>query len=343
MAIGIDSHKTTLAAASVDELGRELDIRTFPNHHRGHCELLRWSQCQGASRRIGIECSGSYGAALARRLIDAGEDVREVPAGLAHKEATRRRSQGKADPTDAVAIARVVARDETLTSPRRDQVLADLKLLSDYRDQLICLRTQLANRIHKDLVVLHPGYERKILTLRRKRRLTEVLALIRDDHSTRAQLIRRRIVDMRRLDQELAEAAKGIVTKLEESETTLTTLAGIGPYVAAAILGEVGDVGRIRSKAAFAQMNGTAPLQASSGATMRHRLSRCGNRKLNFALHYMALSQYRTTTEARAYVERKRTEGKSYKEAVRCLKRHLSNVVYRQLRNDLEARSGNAA
>lgn len=105
---------------------------------------------------------------------------------------------------------------------------------------------------------------------------------------------------------------------------------------AARILGEVGDVRRIRSKAAFAQMAGTAPLPASSGQTTRHRLNRGGNRQLNFALHYLALVRYRTDSETRAYVDRRRAEGKSFKEAMRCLKRHLSNVVYRRMVLDLE-------
>jgi transposase len=105
--------------------------------------------------------------------------------------------------------------------------------------------------------------------------------------------------------------------------------------IAARILGEVGDPRRIRSKAAFAQMAGTAPLPASSGATTRHRLNRGGNRRLNHALHYMALVRYRTDPETRSYVQRLRTEGKSFREAMRCLKRHLSNVVYRRMVADL--------
>jgi transposase len=121
---------------------------------------------------------------------------------------------------------------------------------------------------------------------------------------------------------------------LEKAETSLTQIRGIGPFVAATILGEVGDVSRIRSKAAFASLAGTAPLKASSGKTSRHRMNRGGNRQLNRALHVMAKTQSRVLPGAREFVGRKMEEGRSYKEAIRCLQRHLTNVVYRTLVED---------
>ena len=336
VSIGVDSHKSSFAAGVVDELGRQLDVRQFPNNRQGHEQALAWVHDKGPERRIGIECSGSFGAALARFLLEAGEDVREVPAALAHRERTREWSRGKSDPSDAVAIARVVGREEHLPSPARSSVLADLKLLSDYRYQLVCNRTKIANRIHKELVILHPGYESTIRNLQRKPQLDRVIARVRGDGSTRAELIRRRVSQLRSIDREIAELNGQIAEKLAQSGTTLTDIPGVGPLVAARVLGEVGDIDRIRSKAAFAQMAGVAPLLASSGVTKRHRLNRQGNRGLNFALHYMALAQYRSEPRAKAYVQRKREEGKSYKEAIRCLKRQLANVVYRRMVSDLE-------
>jgi transposase len=336
VSIGVDSHKSSFAAGAVDEVGRELDVKQFPNNRLGHKRALAWLRTRGDKRRIGIECSGSFGAGLARFLLEAGEDVREVPAALAHRERKREHAKGKSDPSDAVAIARVVAREEDLPSPVRSEVLSDLKLLSDYRYQLVCTRTKVANRVHKELVVIHPGYEKSIRNLQRKPQLDRVVGLIEGDRSVRAELIRRRISQLRAIDHEIAELNKQISKKLAESGSTLTSIPGVGPLVAARILGEVGEVSRVRSKAAFAQMAGAAPLPASSGVTKRHRLNRRGNRSLNFALHYMALAQYRSDPRARAYVERKREEGKSYKEAIRCLKRQLANVVYRQMVSDLE-------
>jgi transposase len=230
-----------------------------------------------------------------------------------------------------VAIARVVAADETLPSARRTALLADLKLLVDYHDQLVRARTQVANRVHANLVVIRPGYEQVVPNLRAKRHVIKARSLISRDRSVQAELLRRRLGEILRLEAEVAEADRGLADKLDEADTTLTQIPGVGPFIAAKILGEVGEISRIRSKSSFAMLTGTAPLIASSGQTHRHRLNRRGNRQLNWALHYVALVQSRSTPEAKAYLARQREAGKSHKEAMRCLKRHLSNVVYRHL------------
>lgn len=161
VAIGIDSHKGSLAAAAVDELGRIQGITEVPNDPQGHRELLEWRASLNGNIRIGIECSGSYGNSVARVLVAAGEDVYEVPSNLSHREA-RRQNRGKSDTIDAVAIARVVARDDALPRPRINQRFEDLKLQSDHHDHLKRLRTQLTNRIHKQLMVVSPGYDRSL-------------------------------------------------------------------------------------------------------------------------------------------------------------------------------------
>jgi transposase len=253
------------------------------------------------------------------------------PSVATHAERRKRRSQGKSDLVDAVAIARVVARDEDLPSARRTGKLSDLKLLVDYRDQLVRARTQVANRAHADLAAIRPGYERSIPKLLTKGQLAKARRLIRGDHSLRAELLRRRLTEIARLDRVLAQAGEQIRTAVKRTGTTLTEIPGVGPLIAAKILGEVGEVSRIRSKAAFAVMSGTAPLLASSGQTNRHRLSRGGNRQLNRALHFVAFIHSRSTPEAKEYLARQRAAGKSPKESMRCLKRHLSNVVYRRL------------
>src|SRR5215210_7981425 len=137
VAVGVDSHKSSLAVAALDELGRVIGAKEFPDHAGGHDALLRWSKAQGSDRVIGIEGAGSYGAGLARHLIDAGEIIYEVPAFLTHRERKCAPSKGKSDPSDAVAVARVTARGEGLSSPQRSDVFVDLKLLSDHRDQLV--------------------------------------------------------------------------------------------------------------------------------------------------------------------------------------------------------------
>ncbi|MGH3117590.1 MAG: IS110 family transposase [Gaiellales bacterium] len=330
VAIGIDTHKGSLAAAAVDGLGRVLGVLEFTNDPTGHRSLVRWVREQAEPRRIGIEGSLSYGAAVTRTLLEGAEDVREVAPSLTHLE-RRRRAKGKSDSVDAVAIARVVAADETLASARRAALLFDLKLLVDYRDQLVRARTQVSNRVHADMMVIRPGYEKVVPNLRARRHVMRTRSLICRDRSVQAELVRRRLGEILRLEGAIAEADRSIVDKLEEADTTLIQIPGVGPFIAAKILGEVGEISRIRSKASFASLSGTAPVVASSGQTHRHRLNRRGNRQLNWALHYIALVQSRTTPEAKVYLARQREAGKSHKEAMRCLKRHLSNVVYRHL------------
>jgi transposase len=341
VAVGIDSHKSSLAVAGLDSLGRVVASREFPNDERGHAGVLAWVRSKGESRVIGVESSGSYGAGIARYLMAAGEDVKEVPAFASHRERRTRPSKGKSDVADAVAIARVVARGEGLASPVRLEVFQDLKMLVDQRDHLVHARTQLINRTHRDLVVSHPGYEARIPKLNSRANQTAALVLLRRDRSVRANLIRDRIADIRRLEAKVAAVEKSIGMKLEASGSTLTDLRGIGPVLAAKFLGEVGDPGRLRSKAAFAMWAGTAPLEASSGTTKRHRLNRGGNRQLNYALYMMALARLRTP-ETQAYMAQQRAEGKSKREAMRKLKRHLANTVYRRLVADFE-RLGDAA
>jgi transposase len=334
VAIGVDPAKGSLAVAAVDPLGRVLDGGEFTNDPRGHRALLGWVRERGPGRVIGIECSLSYGASLSRLLLGAGEDVREVPTTLTHRERRRRRSQGKSDLVDSVAVARIVASGEVLPSAHRVEVLTDLRALVDYRDQLVRARTQVANRAHADLLNIRPGYGREVPNLRAKVHRARARSVVRGDRSVRAELVRKRLGELSRLDGDIAAVDRRIVAMVRETGTSLTEIPGVGPFIAAKILGEVGDPSRVRSKAAFAVLTGTAPLSASSGQTHRHRLNRGGNRQLNWALHYIALVQCRILPDAQAYMARQREAGKSHKEAMRCLKRHLSNVVYRHLQAD---------
>lgn len=334
VAIGVDPAKGSLAVAAVDPLGRVLDAREFSNDPTGHQGLLGWIRERGPNRVIGIECALSYGASLSRVLLGAGEDVREVPTTLTARERRRRHARGKSDLVDSVAIARIVASGEVLSSAHRVEVLTDLRALVDYRDQLVRARTQVANRAHADLVNIRPGYEREVPNLRAKRHQARTRFLLRGDRSVRAELVRLRLGELSRLEAEVAAMDRRIEAMVRDTGTSLTEIPGVGAFIAAKILGEVGDPSRVRSKSAFAVLSGTAPLPASSGQTHRHRLNRGGNRQLNWALHFIALVQCRIFPEAQAYMARHRETGKSHKEAMRCLKRQLSNVVYRHLLAD---------
>ena len=335
MVIGIDCHKATLSACAVDALGAEAAAATFRNTATGHVELLGWARALGGVSRIGIEGSGFYGYALARFLAGTGETVVEVPSRLTERERGRLRRPGKSDAGDALAIARVAAREEDLPQAGRDDVGHELRQLLDYREQLVKERTRVANRLHADLVARHPGYQEAVKNLVSQRWLRAAEALIGADTTVAGALAGRRLGKLLGLDEEIAELRRLISERVERRRTGLARIPGVGVLVAGRILAEVGDVRRFRSAAHFAAANGTAPVPVSSGQVNRHRLNRGGNRRLNRALHTVALAQARSDPRARAYVQRRRGEGKTQREAIRSLKRHLSNVIYRQLLADV--------
>jgi transposase len=331
---GIDSHKDTLAVAVINEAGRVVTARQVTNEATGFAVLANLVT-EHAVVRVGIEGSTNFGWAAAMHLVTTGATVVEVPPLMTSRERQSRPGQGKTDPVDAVAIARITAREAFLPPVRPMEGLpAELRVLMDYREQLIDERTALANRIHADLGWLRPGYQRKLPRLTQPAHLQAGLALLENDESVRASVTRRRLQRMIAINAELAGLRTQIGELVTRSGTSLTGIYGIGIFVAARILAEVVDVRRYSSRHAFAAANGSAPIPASSGRTVRHRLNRGGNRQLNRALYTIAITEIRADTEGRAYYARKRAEGKTSREALRCLKRRLSDVVFRTLRAD---------
>jgi transposase len=283
-----------------------------------------------------VECSGSYGRQVALRLEAAGLVVREVPSRITARDRRRDRKAGKNDDQDAVIIARITAREADLPLIRPAGATEDLAALMAHRDHLIGERTRISNRVHATLATLHPGYQRRCRTLGTKRALRTVRELVAEDDSVRADLVRAQVDRLEVLDAEIQLRARQIAALVAATGTTIIELCGAGPIVAARILVAVGDPGRFSTKHKFARANGTAPIPASSGRTQRHRLNPGGNRQLNRAIHTIALTQLRAHPDARAYFERKRKENKTGKEALRCLKRQISDAVYRQLRRDAQ-------
>ena len=337
--IGIDTHKATLVASAIDTPGREVSAGTFPNDVQGHTALVAWVDEQGPERRFGIEGSGSYGASLARRLVSTGESVVEVPANLTERERRHLRRAGKTDAGDALAIARVVLREPGLGPVPMPGLSEDLKLLVDAREQRIAERTRVLDRLHAQLVVIAPGYERTVPSLSAARHRVTVARLLEAQGGVRAELTRADLARAGELDTECLALERRVRRLVLLSGSSLPTIVGVAAITAARIMGETGDPRRFRSSPAFAAMSGTAPIPASSGQTSRHRLDRGGNRQLNRALHTIALTQYRTDQRAQAYIEKRMSEGKSWLEAMRCLKRHLANVVLRTMLADASIRS----
>jgi transposase len=328
-AIGVDTHKATLACCLVDELGSPLDERSFANDPAGHRALLSWSAGAGPDIRIGLEGSASFGGPAARLLVEAGRDVREVPPQLSHRERLRTRRAGKTDAGDALAIARVTAREPDLPPVRTLDGTRAIQLLVEAREDLVAEATRVRNRLHADLLSLSPGYGGSLANLVTSRNRVAAGRLLRGLTGVQAELARDRLARLNRLVADALRLEHRLARLVEGHP--LRSLTGAGVLATAKVIGEAGDVHRFRSADAFAMLAGVAPIPASSGQTQRVRLNRGGNRQLNRALYVIALVQAWHHPPAKAFVERKRLEGKTWREALRCLKRHLARIVFRLL------------
>ena len=279
--------------------------------------------------------------AAGRRLLADGETVLDVPAKLAARVRVFDTGQGrKTDATDAHAVAMVALRTQGLRQVVADEDLAVLRLLADRRDELSRARTQTLNRLHRLLAELVPGGASRHLTALQAKAL---LASVRPRDlpgRTRRELAVELVGEVQALDGKLKALTRRLAEAVTAAGSGLMGVYGIGPAGAARILADVGDVARFADRNHFASWTGTAPLDASSGEQIRHRLSRAGNRRLNHVLYIAAVCQIRHDTPGRAYYRRKLAEGKTPMEALRCLRRRLSDVVYRQLAADAAADTG---
>jgi transposase len=342
--IGVDPHKGSVAIAVIDEAKGELVERaTFPQSHAGLRALERWAR-RFPERRWAMENSGGLGRHLAGRLAAAGECVVDVPPKLSAR--VRVLSTGNArknDGVDALATALAASRNERLAAVDPEAASEVLRLLSERREDLVAERTRALNRLHGLLRELLPGGVARKLSAGRAARILRGIRPKGASARPRRRLASEILRDVRTLDRKIADLNGRIGAEVDASGTTLTEIFGIGPILAAKIVGTVGDVGRFPTKAHFASYSGTAPLEASSGEVVRHRLSLAGNRKLNYALHMVATCQARSDARGGAYYRKKLAEGKSPKEALRCLKRRVSDAVFKSLVADSQAPSRSAA
>ncbi len=328
--IGIDTHKATLAACAIDELGRPIGEATFANDPPGHDAFIAWARSIAPEVTIGIEGSSSFGAPLARSVQGAGLCVREVPPHLSRAERRRTRRPGKSDPGDALAIARVTAREANLPPIRLPDRTSELHLLLEAREDLVGEATRARNRLHAHLLTLVPGYGGTVANLVAARHRATVGRLLRGHHTVQAELARVLLTRLVRLEREIAVLTRRIEALIEGHP--LLGLPGAGPITVARLIAEVGDVRRFRSADALAALAGVAPIPASSGQVQRMRLNRGGNRQLNRALYVIALAQWRFHPPAKAYVARRmEVDGKTWREAIRALKRQLVRPVFRLL------------
>jgi transposase len=338
--IGLDPHKASNTIAVLDGAETVLVMRRFDNTPDGLVAMLE-TAAGFADRMWAVEGANGIGRSVAQRLVAAGEQVVDVPAKLATRVRVYSTGHGaKTDETDAVAIARAAMHSRRLRMVRPDDENVALKLLSDRRHELIASRTQSVCRLHRLVRELIPGGTPRQLTAERAQALVTGLEVSDAASLMRIELALDHIDDIKRLDRRIDDVTLKIHAAVEASGTTVTRIYGVGTVNAGLILGEVGDVSRFPTRNHFASYTGTAPVAVSSGDHNRHRLNRAGNRRLNHAIHIAAIAQIRYDTPGRAYFQRKLAEGKSRREALRCLKRRISDAVWRQLQLDHQADQG---
>lgn len=335
--IGVDSHKRTHTVVAVDGTGRKLAEKTVVATSAGHLELVRWAgrftdhnwaleDCRHLSRRLSTD------------LLVAGQTVVRVPPKLMAGVRRSSREPGKSDPIDALAVARAALREDlpvaSLDGPDRE-----VRLLVDHREDLVAERTRAQNRLRWHLHELDPGTEPVPRGLDR----TVVLAALERDLATApgtvGRIARELVGRIRDLTRTINELEREIARQVADLAPSLLALVGCGPLTAAKLVGETAGIGRFRSKAAFARHNGSAPLPVWSGNTERHRLSRAGNRQLNVALHRIAITQLQREGSGRTYLEHRRAHGDTKPEAIRALRRRISDEVFRRMSHDEAARA----
>jgi transposase len=328
--IGVDTHKDTHMAQAKDQLGRRLGSLSISADADGYRRLLAWSRGLGQLEAFGIEGTGSYGAGLARHLRDNGETVMEV---IRPSRQARRRN-GKSDPADADAAASAVLAGDAAGTPKTaDGKVEMIRVLRVARSTAIMARVQAINAI-KALIVTAPDELRESLrglsAIRQVRTCASLQPSSLDHPSGAVQLALRSLacryealeVEIKQLDKPLADLTASVAPEL-------TNIFGVGVDCAGALLVSAGDnPSRLHSESAFAMLTGTAPVEASSGQTVRHRLNRGGDRQANCALYHVVMVRLRHHQPTKDYVQRRTEEGKSKREIIRCLKRYVAREVY---------------
>jgi transposase len=336
--VGVDTHSDVHHAAVIDEVGRPLADAGFPTTPEGYRQLLAWAGGHGEVAAFGVEGTGAYGAGLARHLQVAGQPVVEVD----RPDRKTRRQRGKSDPIDAYAAAAAVLSGAAAGTPKtRDGRVEAIRTLRVARRSAIKGRTQAINQL-KALVLTGPAElrqalagqsTRQLLATCRRLRVTERLTEAVDPITAAAKLTLRRLARrIATLTEEIDELDADLRPLVTATAPALMAVYGVGTEVAAQLLVTAGDnPGRLRSEAAFAQLCGTAPLPASSGRTTRHRLNRGGDRQANFALHIIALVRLSSHQPTQDYAARRRAEGLSNLEIIRCLKRYIAREIHHVL------------
>jgi transposase len=331
--VGADVHKHTHTFVAVDSVGRELGHKTFPARTAGHQDAVRWARERFGSELLwAIEDCRHLSARLERDLLTAAQSVVRVPPKMMAEQRRIARTRGKSDPIDAAAVARAALRQPDLPVASHDEVSRELKLLVDRRDDLVKHRTATINRLLWRVHELDPEIAPPKTSLNRVVRQQQLAAHLVELPGIVAELARDELADVIDLTRRINDLEQRISSLVAQAAPTLLAMPGVGALTAAKLVGETAGVSRFKSEAAFARHAGIAPIPVWSGNTAgRVRLTRSGNRQLNAAIHRIAITQIRLPGLGKTYYEKKKAEGMSTPEALRCLKRRLARIVFNSL------------
>ena len=340
MVFGVDAHKRSHTVVAVAEsTGRRTATQTVAAREDGHGQLVAWARRVAEERVWAIEDCRHVSSGLERFLVARGERIVRVPPKLMAGARKSARERGKSDPIDATAIARAAIREgiDTLPAAYLDARALEIRLLVDHRERLVHQRTALINELRWHLHDLDPGFEipaGKVATPTWSTKIARKLARL--PRHTRVRVAREELADIRRLTTRIEKLYRELAALVSAYRPALLWLPGCGVLCAAKAIGETAGAQRFPTASHYARITGSAPIPASSGSHVRHRLDRGGNRQLNAVLHRIALTQARCHPPARDYLARKLAEGKTRKEALRCLKRHLATTLWKLLQPDPE-------
>jgi transposase len=334
--LGADTHKRSHTIAGVGATtGEVVDERTIQVGRAGFGALLAWARELDDERVWALEDCRHVSGSFERFLIARGERVLRVPTNLVAQTRKSARQRGKSDGIDAVNVARAALREGLAAFPAAhlDGPELDLRLLVDHRERLVSHRVELNNTLQWHLHDLWPELELPGGALFSKKWSTRIARrLARAEQTMRVRIARDELRRLRELTDTIKTLAREITQLVQRIAPQLLAEPGFGPLIAAKLIGEIAGAQRFANDAKLARAAGAAPIPASSGNTRRQRLDRGGNRQINAALHRVIVTRARCHQPTRDYIERRRRDGKTTRDAIRCLKRYLARQVWNLLR-----------
>lgn len=331
--LGGDCHKRTHTLVAVDDNGQQLGVKTVFAVQAGHLEALGWAR-QWTERRWALENVRHLSRRLEADLLLAGEMVVQVSPKLMAGARKSAREWGKSDPIDALAVARAALRESELPVAHLEGKSRDVKLLLDHRDDLVGERTRIQNRLRWHLHELEPSFAVPDRSLDRKVVLKQVGKVLAEHRGVAADIAVELLEHISQLTRRINELERQLGSLVTDLAPNLLDLDGCAALSAAKLIGETAGITRFKTPARFAMHNGSAPIPVWSGNAARHRLNRGGNRQLNVVLHRIALTQMRLGGRGHDYIQHRRASGDTKKEAIRALRRRISDEVFRRMWQD---------